>query len=64
VKIGECLYRNPATGTIYALAKLKGKQHKCSLEIKALAEARRKPGDYRRDLEKVEPERAGLRSVT
>ena len=55
MKIGECLYRNPATGTIYALAKLKGKQHKCSLEIKAMAEARRKPGDSRRDLERSSP---------
>jgi hypothetical protein len=42
-KVGECLYRNPASGTYYALVKVRGKQIKSSLKPKNLLEARRKP---------------------
>jgi len=37
-KVGECLYRNPSSGTYYALVKVRGKQIKSSLESKGLAE--------------------------
>jgi phage-related minor tail protein len=52
-KVGECLYRDPTRGIIYAVVKLKGKQHKRSLRTKSLPEARRKLMDYRRELEQV-----------
>ena len=41
-KVGECLYRNPSSGTYYALVKIRGKQIKASLKTKGLVEARRK----------------------
>ena len=31
-KVGECLYRNPASGTYYALVKVRGKQFTSSLK--------------------------------
>ena len=55
VKVGECLYRNPSSGTYYALVKVRGKQIKRSLETDYLAEARRKLKDFRNDIERVDP---------
>ena len=46
-KAGECLYRNPTSGTYYAIIKVRGKQIKKSLETNNLPEARRKLKDYR-----------------
>lgn len=55
-KVGECLYRNPASGTYYALVKVRGKQFKSSLKTDNLAEARRKLKDYRNDIGRVDPD--------
>jgi len=53
-KIGECLYRNPASGTYYALVKVRGKQFKSSLKTKNLTEARRKLKDFRNDIGRID----------
>ena len=53
-KVGECLYRNPSSGTYYALVKVRGKQIKNSLETKNLPEARRKLKDFKADLERID----------
>lgn len=53
-KVGECLYRNPSSGTYYALVKVRGKQIKSSLETKNLPEARRKLKDFKADLERID----------
>ena len=49
-KVGECLYRNPSSGTYYAILKVKGKQLKESLKTKNLPEARRKLKDKRNEV--------------
>jgi hypothetical protein len=54
-KIAECLYRNPSSGTYYALVKVRGKQHKQSLKTVELAEAKRKLRDFRTELEQTTP---------
>jgi len=54
-KVGECLYRNPASGTYYALVKVRGKQFKSSLKTDNLSEARRKLKDYRNDIGRIDP---------
>jgi len=55
-KVGECLYRNPASGTYYALVKVRGKQFKASLKTVNLAEARRKLKDFRNDMGRIDPD--------
>ncbi len=45
-KVGECLYRNPSSGTYYAITKVRGKQIKKSLQTADLQEARRKLKDH------------------
>jgi hypothetical protein len=55
-KAGECLYRNPSSGTYFALVKVKGKQFRQSLRTNNLPEARRKLADFKRDLERVDPD--------
>ena len=54
-KAGECLYRNPSSGSYYAVLKVKGKQFKSSLGTKDIAEARRKLRDKRNELEVAAP---------
>lgn len=54
-KLGERPYRNPSSGTYYALIKVAGKQIKSSLKTKNLPEARRQLKDYRNDLEGRDP---------
>lgn len=56
VKVGECLYRNPASGTYYAPVKVRGKQFKSSFKTDDLAEAHRKQKDYRNDIGRVDPD--------
>ena len=46
-KVGECLYRNPSSGTYYAVTKVRGKQIKASLKTKNLPEARRILKDHK-----------------
>ena len=53
-KVGECLYRNPSSGTYFARVKLRGKEIKQTLETKNLATARRKLKDFKRDLERLD----------
>lgn len=53
-KVGECLYRNPSSGTYYAIVKVKGKQIKKSLETDNLPEARRKLKDFRNDATRID----------
>jgi hypothetical protein len=55
-KVGECLYRNPASGSYYALVKIRGKQIKQSLKIDNLPEARRKLRDFKTEYTKIDPE--------
>jgi hypothetical protein len=55
-KIGECLYRNPSSGTYYALLKSGGKQIKRSLRTDHLPEARRKLRDFRNERHHVDPD--------
>ncbi len=52
-KVGECLYRNPSSGTYYALVKVRGKQIKQSLKTKHLPEARRLLKEKRIELGRV-----------
>jgi integrase len=54
-KVGECLYRNPSSGTYFARVKLRGKEIKQSLETKNLATARRKLKDFKVKLERTDP---------
>ncbi|HEY6675654.1 MAG TPA: tyrosine-type recombinase/integrase [Terrimicrobium sp.] len=53
-KVGECLYRNPSSGTYFARVKLRGKEIKQTLKTKNLATARRKLKDFKRDLENLD----------
>ena len=53
-KAGECLYRNPTSGTYYAIIKVRGKQIKKSLETDNLPEARRKLKDYRISVTRID----------
>ena len=55
-KAGECLYRNPSSGTYYALLKMRGKQIKRSLKTDQLSEARRKLRIFRDEQSRVDPE--------
>jgi hypothetical protein len=55
-KAGECLYRNPSSGTYFARVKLRGKEIKQSLETTNLATARRKLKDFKAKLERTDPE--------
>ena len=55
-KVGECLYRNPSSGSYYALVKIRGKQIKQKLKARDLAEARRKLRDFKSDQAKIDPE--------
>jgi len=55
-KVGECLYRNPSSGSYYALVKIRGKQIKQKLKAHDLAEARRKLRDFKAEREKIDPE--------
>ena len=59
-KAGECLYRNPSSGTYYALVKIRGKQIKASLKTKGLVEARRKLKLKREELELIDPEQGKI----
>jgi len=54
-KVGECLYRNPSSGTYYALLKIRGKQIKRSLKTDHLPEARRKLRDLKNDQARIDP---------
>ncbi|HEY5706076.1 MAG TPA: tyrosine-type recombinase/integrase [Terrimicrobiaceae bacterium] len=54
-KAGECLYRNPASGTYFARVKLRGKEIKQTLETKNLTVARRKLKDFKTKLERTDP---------
>ena len=53
-KVGPCLYRYTATGTYYALLKVKGRQVRRSLGTTDRALAKRKLTDLQRDLQHVE----------
>jgi integrase len=53
-KVGECLYRNPSSGTYFARVKLRGKEIKQTLETKHLPTARRKLKDFKRDIERLD----------
>lgn len=53
-KVGECLYRNPASSTYYAIIKVRGKQIKKSLETDNLPEARRKLKDFRVSVTRID----------
>jgi hypothetical protein len=55
-KVGECLYRNPSSGSYYALVKIRGKQIKQSLKTDNLPEARRKLRDFKTEYTKIDPE--------
>ena len=55
-KVGECLYRNPTSGTYFARVKLRGKEIKKTLDTKNLATARRKLRDFKRELERLDPD--------
>lgn len=55
-KIGECLYRNPSSGTYYALVKIRGKQIKRTLKTTNLPEARRKLRDFKNEQARIDPE--------
>jgi integrase len=55
-KIGECLYRNPSSGSYYALVKIRGKQIKQSLKTSDLPEARRKLRDFKSDQARIDPD--------
>ena len=55
VKAGECLYRNPTSGTYFARVKVRGKEIKRSLETTNLREARRKLKDLRISAERLDP---------
>ncbi len=50
-----CLYRYSSNGVYYALVKHEGKQKRASLETTDKAVAKRKLGDFQRDLGKVDP---------
>jgi integrase len=54
-KVGECLYRNPSSGTYFARVKLRGKEIKRTLETKNLPVARRKLKDFKAKLERTDP---------
>jgi hypothetical protein len=54
-KVGECLYRNPTSGTYFARVKVPGKEIKQTLETKNLLVARRKLQDFKAKLERTEP---------
>jgi hypothetical protein len=60
-KVGECLYRNPSSGTYYARLKIRGKQIKSSLKTKILVEARRKFKSKREELEVIDPEQGKIK---
>ncbi|MCK9588812.1 MAG: tyrosine-type recombinase/integrase [Terrimicrobiaceae bacterium] len=53
-KVGECLYRNPTSGTYYAITKVRGKQIKKSLKTDNLPEARRKLKDHRTNVTRID----------
>ena len=55
-KAGECLYRNPSSGTYFARVKHRGKEVRRTLDTKNLAVARRKLKDFKRDIERLDPE--------
>ncbi len=50
-----CLYRYSSNGVYYALVKHEGKQKRASLETTDKTVAKRKLGDFQRDLGKVDP---------
>ena len=54
-KVGECLYRNPSSGTYFARVKLRGKEIKQSLETNNLPVARRKLKDFKAKLDRTDP---------
>src|SRR4029077_11402677 len=54
-KVGECLYRNPSSGTYFARVKLRGKEIKQSLETNKLPVARRKLKDCKAKLDRTDP---------
>ena len=54
-KVGECLYRNPSSGTYFARVKLRGKEIKQILETNNLAAARRKLKDFKSKLDRTDP---------
>jgi integrase len=53
-RVGECLYRNPASDRYYAVVRVRGKQFKASLKTDNLVVARRKLRDFRNDLGRVD----------
>ncbi|MEO6750529.1 MAG: tyrosine-type recombinase/integrase [Chthoniobacteraceae bacterium] len=53
-KVGECLYRYSSNGVYYALVKSGGKQKKRSLETTDQKVAKRKLGDFKRELGSVD----------
>jgi integrase len=54
-KVGECLYRNPSSGTYFARVKLRGKEIKQSLETNNLPVARRKLKDFKAKIDRTDP---------
>jgi hypothetical protein len=52
-KVGECLYRYPATGAYYALVKRNGKQFRRSLKTADRQLAERKLADFRLKIGKL-----------
>lgn len=62
-RVGECLYRNPASRQYYAILKIRGKQIKRSLRTDDLAEARRKLRDFKTEQAQIDPH-AGRMTVT
>jgi integrase len=54
-KVGECLYRNPSSGSYYALLKLRGKQIKRKLDAHDLVEAKRKLRDFKDEQDRIDP---------
>jgi integrase len=55
-KVGECLYRNPSSGTYFARVKLRGKEIKRTLRTTNLPTARRKLKDFKREQESLDPD--------
>ena len=54
-KVGECLYRNPSSGTYFARVKIRGKEIKQTLETDNLPIARRKLKEFKAKLERMDP---------
>ncbi|WP_269537366.1 tyrosine-type recombinase/integrase [Cerasicoccus fimbriatus] len=54
VKVAECLYRHETSGSYYALVKNNGKQIRRSLKTKDLKLAKRRLGQFRKDVSRLD----------